>query len=315
MAVIGIDAGGSKTAGILWDEGEIKSSRRLATDVSSSDTVLQGLVDTCSALITEADERGLEVTAAGLGIAGFIDFDRGVVTESPNLPLNDFPVRDLLGSAIGKPVYVDNDANVAALAEARLGAGQGARHLIHLTLGTGIGGGIVIDGRLFRGASGSAAEFGFMIISEDGPESNAGYPGCLEALASGTAICKRVEELAASGVESPLLDAFRQAPERFGTEDVCSYADSGNPLAVQILAEAGKHLGYGIASLVNIFNPDVVTLSGGLLGCFGHMETQMMDVFDSFAIPISRRNVRILKTLLGDQGGQLGAALLALERA
>jgi glucokinase len=313
LAVIGIDVGGSKTAGILWDEGQMQAGYWQATDRTSSDAVLRGLVDTCLGLLTEADERGLEVSAVGLGIAGFIDFDRGIVTQSPNLPLNDFPVRDLLMSATGKRIFVDNDANVAALAEARLGAGKGVRYLIHLTLGTGIGGGIVLDGKLYRGASGSAAEFGFMIVSEGGPESNAGFPGCLEALSSGTAIHKRVEELAAKGEKSPMVSDFLKDPEAFSADDVCKYADVHDGSAIEILRDAGKHLGSGIASLVNIFNPDVVTLSGGLLDCFQYMEADMRRVFEESTVPISREHTRILTTTLGEHGGQLGAAILALE--
>lgn len=315
MAVIGVDAGGSKTAAILWEEGTFHAGYRKGTDRSSSDAVLSGLVEACSKMMQEADERGLEVAAIGVGIAGFIDFDRGVVTESPNLPLRDFPVRDSLNGALGKQVYVDNDANVAALAEARLGAGRDSRYLIHLTLGTGIGGGIVIDGQVYRGASGAAAEFGFMAITEGGPESNAGYPGCLEAYASGTAICRRVEELAVAGAKSPMIDGFLRDPKRFGADDVCKYADAQDGIALQLLQDAGKHLGYGIASLVNIFNPDIVTLSGGLIDCLRYMEKPMLEVFEVHAIPISRHRVRIALTELGDEGGQIGAALLAQEAA
>ncbi len=315
MAVIGLDLGGTKTAGLLLHQGDIAGRYRMETDATSQESVMRGLLEVCSRLRDTARSEGIEVAAAGLGIAGFIDFERGVVTEAPNHPLRDTPVRDILEERSGLPVFVDNDANVAALAEARMGAGEGARFLVHLTLGTGIGGGIIIDGRVYRGALGAAAELGHMVICEDGPPCNCGARGCLEAMASGVAIYRRVEELAASGRSSPLVDEFLADPGEFAAEAVCRRADAGEGLAREILEAAGRHLGTGIASLVNIFNPDAVTLSGGLLACLHHMEGAMRRAFEETAIPISRRHVRILTSTLGNDGGTLGAALLASEGA
>lgn len=313
MAVIGIDAGGSKTAGILLDEGRVEGKAWHPTDTSSSERVLEGLVEICSQLMSKAHLRGIEVSAIGLGIAGYIDYTNGIVTEAPNLPLCDFPVRELLSNRLGRPVHVDNDANLAALAEARIGAGKGHRHLVHFTLGTGIGGGAVFDGRLYRGAVGSAGEFGHIIVLEDGPQCNSGHHGCLEALASGIALYRRVEELAVAGVKSPMIEDFLKNPDAFSAEDISHYADLGEGFACQILAEAGRHLGYGIATLVNIFNPDIVTLSGGLLACLDHMEGEMRRTYEENTVPISRRHARILTSVLDEDGGSLGAAILAIE--
>ncbi len=313
MAVIGIDLGGTKTAGIAFHQGRILDKLRLFTDASSQDSVIAGLLDVCSRLRESSAELGVDVDAIGLGIAGFVDFKRGVVTEAPNHPLRDAPVRDILEERYGLPAFVDNDANVAALAEARLGAGRGSRYLVHLTLGTGIGGGIIIDGDVYRGALGTAAELGHMIIREDGPLCNCGARGCLEAMVSGVAIHRRVEELATSGRSSPMVEEYLADPDEFDAEAVSRHAGAGDSLAEDILAEAGRHLGTGIASLVNIFNPDAVTLSGGLLGCFLYMEASMRRSFEESAIAISRRHVRILTSTLGEEGGVLGAALLAIE--
>lgn len=311
MAVLGIDLGGTKTAGILYHHGDIIERYRSNTDISSSETVIEGIKATCSRLLEAARSRGITVESIGLGIAGFIDFERGIVTDAPNHPLHEAPVRDILQSAFDLPVIVDNDANVAALAEARLGAGKGSRYLVHLTLGTGIGGGIVIDGEVYRGAQGAAAELGHMIIDENGPICNCGSRGCLEALASGVAIYKRVEELSWTKKRSPMLDEFRSDPLSFRAEAVERHAAAGDEYALDILRNAGKHLGVGITSIINIFNPDAVTLSGGLLGCFRFMEEEMRLTVDGMAIPISRRHARILTSTLGEDGGTLGAALLA----
>ncbi len=311
MAVLGIDLGGTKTAGILYHHGEIVERYRSTTDITSSETVIQSIISACSRLLEAARSRGMEVKSIGLGIAGFIDFERGVVTEAPNHPLHEAPVKDILQDSFQLPVVVDNDANVAALAEARLGAGRGSRYLVHLTLGTGIGGGIVIDGEVYRGAQGAAAELGHMIIDENGPICNCGSRGCLEALASGVAIYKRVEELSWTKKRSPMLDEFRNDPLSFRAEAVERHASMGDELALAILRDAGKHLGVGITSIINIFNPDAVTLSGGLLGCFRFMEEEMRLTVDGMAIPISRRHARILTSTLGEDGGTLGAAILA----
>lgn len=311
MAVLGIDLGGTKTAGILYHQGDILERYRSTTDISSSETVIDGIKTACSRLLESARSKGLAVESIGLGIAGFIDFERGVVTDAPNHPLHEAPVRDILQDAFGKPVIVDNDANAAALAEARLGAGKGSRYLVHLTLGTGIGGGIIIDGEVYRGAQGAAAELGHMIIDENGPICNCGARGCLEALASGVAIYKRVEELSWTKKRSPMLDEFRSDPLSFRAEAVERHASAGDEYALEILRNAGKHLGVGITSIINIFNPDAVTLSGGLLGCFRFMEDEMRLTVEGMAIPISRKHAKIMTSTLGEDGGTLGAALLA----
>ncbi|MDY6796684.1 MAG: ROK family protein [Actinomycetota bacterium] len=310
MAVIGIDAGGSKIAALVLNQGEAVEKLRVPTDITSPESVVEGLVEISNRLRRKAEPRGFEVEAIGVGIAGYIDYQRGVVTFAPNLPLRDLPLRDLLSERCGLPVFVDNDANVAALAEAHFGAGQGAKYLVHLTLGTGVGGGIIMDGRVYRGALGSAAELGHMIIMENGPVCTCGGHGCLEALVSGWSIARRVEELTRKQAESPMVAEYLQNPGGFGAEDVARHAGDGEKFARSILAAAGRHLGVGIATLVNIFNPEAVTLSGGLMGAFPYMEMNMRLSIDKLAVPLSRRNVRVIPGILGNEGGQLGAALL-----
>jgi glucokinase len=317
VAFIGIDAGGTKIAGLVWNDGNIEARLRIPTDTGSSDTVLQGISEVVQRLKSEADAKGARVEAVGVGIAGFIAQAGGVVMDSPNLPLKDFHLRELLSHACGLPVFVDNDANAAALAEAILGAGKGACCLVHLTLGTGIGGGIILDGRVFRGSSGSAVEIGHMVIQENGPLCTCGSRGCLEAMASGVAISNRVKELSLSEVDAPLIDEFLRDPQGFSAKAVGRYADAGDRTALRILEDVGRHLGVGIGNLVNLVNPDVVTLSGGLLGSFHHMEEAVMSAVEEISIPVNYGKVRILKGVLGEDAGQLGAALLptlGLER-
>ncbi len=312
-AVIGIDAGGTKISGLLVAGGEIKDSFRLRTDISSQETVLGCVEEVIEKLLEKGSSRGLQVSALGIGVAGFIDFKHGVVTEAPNLPLRDLPLKESLKEKFRLSVVVDNDANVAALAEARWGAGRGSRHLVHLTLGTGIGGGIIVDGRLYRGVSGAGAELGHMIILVDGPPCNCGSRGCLEALASGTAIERMARERRLGGGGSPVLKRCAAEMEVYDAKMVTLAAEDGDETAVEILEEMGHYLGIGISNLINIFNPEVVTLSGGLLHAWPFFERSMFKAVEENAVPISRGAVQIRGSELGEEGGALGAALLALE--
>ncbi len=311
MGIIGLDVGGTKTAGILWKDGKIVARTWERTDVTSQETVLSGILATCRNLLGRASSDALRVKGIGLGIAGFIDLEEGVITEAPNLPFKDLPIREILEDELGLPVALDNDANVAALAEAKVGAARGLRHVIHLTLGTGIGGGIVIDGNIYHGARGAAAEIGHMIVKADGPRCNCGARGCLEALASGVALARRVREIAEQGKPSPMLDEYRRQPGNYPASKIAEHARKGDETAVSLLREAGYYLGVGIASLINLFNPEAITLSGGLLGAFSFMEDTMLAAVEENAIAISRRSAKILRGTLGEDAGAMGAALLA----
>jgi glucokinase len=310
LASIGIDVGGTKIGGVVLEGETIGSRNRVNTDNGTSDSVIDGLIGVAEKMTAEVQSKGLQIESIGIGVAGFIDFQRGSVTESPNLPLVDLPLRDIMEKRFETTVVVDNDANAAALGEALLGAGKGSDYVVHLTLGTGIGGGIVIGGRLLRGCVGTAGEPGHMVICEEGPRCTCGGRGCLEAMAGGWAITARVRELSRKGVASPMLEEFRKDPERFSARNIGMHADGGDRFALSILKDAGRHLGVGIASLVNIFNPDVVTLSGGLMGSFEHMRESMLISFEAQSIAASRKSVQIVASTLGDDAGPVGAALL-----
>jgi glucokinase len=209
------------------------------------------------------------------------------------------------------PVYIENDANAAALGEFRFGAGRGTRHLLHATLGTGIGGGIVIDGRLYRGAKGFAGEIGHMIIDPAGPVCACGSRGCLEALVSGTAFAERARRLAATGKVAS-LEAIA-AKRRLNGTDLLAAAHTGEALAEAEIRNGGHFLGLALGGLANVLNPDAITLSGGLLGMgellLGPMRAAMSSIAYGAA---SGTPVRL--TELGDDAGLLGAAAVAFER-
>ena len=244
--VIGVDLGGTKIlAGVLDREGRIERETQRPTPISSTRDLLAGLEEMIAAVLEPGG-----VAAIGVGIPGTIDQNKGRVEIAPNLPLAEFDFRDWLHDRFGLPVGIDNDANAAAIAEWAVGAGRGTRHMIMLTLGTGVGGGLILDGRPYRGSVGAAAELGHIVIEHDGPPCQGlctGH-GHLESLASGTAAGVAAREL--FGESATAHDLVREGR-------------AGNDLAVAALRDIGRKLGSGIGSLVNIFNPELVVIGGG----------------------------------------------------
>jgi glucokinase len=264
--------------------------------------------------VEEARAAAPDVAAVGFGIPALVRFETGVSEWSTHLPLEGVPFRDLMSERLGLPVWVDNDANVALLAEHRAGAARDARHAVLLALGTGIGGGLLLDGRLYRGALGFGGELGHMVVDFDGPDCQGACPGrgCLEVLASGTAIGVAGEQAARTEPASELgrrLAAGREITGGLVTE----LAHDGDPVARSALEEVGRRLGAGIVSVVNVFNPEVVVVGGGAVAAGDLLLEPARRVVAERALPPSRELVRIVPAHFGDESGMLGAALLAME--
>jgi len=240
-----------------------------------------------------------------------MDFERGVSIASVHLPLVGLPVRELLGERIDLPVFVDNDANVAAIAEHRFGAARGADHVVLLTLGTGVGGGLIVDGRPDRGATGAGAELGHMVIDAGGPRCQGNCPGrgCLEALASGTAIGREGRLRAEREPDSALGRALAAGTEIDG-ELVTKLALEGDPGARSVLETAGRYLGAALTSLANAFEPDVIVIGGGAMAA-GRL------LLDPAVAELRARALRpqngtpVKPAELGPDAGMVGAAELA----
>lgn len=309
--VIGIDAGGTKLLAGLVD-GDLTVHRRVLRRWRGEDT--DGVLDVLVGAIAELRAGAGDVAAIGVGIPSQVDFERGRSVSSVHLPLWDVPVRDLLAERLGLPVYVDNDANLAALAEQRRGAAAGAEHVVMLTLGTGIGGGLVLGGRLYRGTSGAAAELGHMVVDPAGPPCPGACPnrGCLEALASGTALGRAGAEAAERAPESA-LGLARAAGREITGALVTELAIAGDATARAVLEDVGRKLGVGIANLVNIFNPQVVVVGGGASAAGDLLLEPARAVVREQVLPPSRDEVRVERARFGDEAGMIGAALLALE--
>jgi glucokinase len=310
--VIGVDLGGTKLLAGVLDGGLAVHHRthRVVHGVAQRE-----LLDAIVAAVEEARAAApCEVAAVGFGIPCLIDQRRGMALMAVNLSLADLPFRDVMAERLGLPVQVDNDANLAALAEHRAGAARGSDHAIVLTVGTGIGGGLILDGELYRGSIGAGAELGHMTIDLDGPRCQGNCPnhGCLEAVASGTALAREGRRIAHERPDSPLGRAAAAGQEVTGAL-ITELAHDGDEAAVEALAVIGRNLGVGIASLLNIFNPDVVVVGGGVIAA-GELllEPARAEVAER-ALPPVRDHAPIVPARFGFEAGMVGAGALALD--
>lgn len=312
--VIGVDLGGTKVlAGAV--DGSLNVHHRVHRAVRGLGQ--RELLDVVVAAVEEARAAaGQEVTAVGFGIPCTIDQRRGMATMAVNLPLRDVPFRDVMAERLGLPVEVDNDANVAALAEHRGGAARGASEVVMLTIGTGIGGGLILHGELYRGAIGAGAELGHTTIDLDGPPCQGNCPnnGCLETLASGTALAREGRRIAAEQLDSALGRALTEGREITGAL-ITELAHDGDAAAVEAVALIGRNLGVGIAGLLNIFNPDLVVIGGGVLAAGDLLLEPARAEVARRALPAMRDHAAIVPAHFGAEAGLVGAAALALDLA
>ncbi|MDQ4007990.1 MAG: ROK family glucokinase [Actinomycetota bacterium] len=311
---VGIDIGGSKVlAGVLNGRGQVLERLRRDTPTKSPQAVEDVIVE----IVHELASRHA-VAAVGIGAAGFVDAGRASVLFSPHLAWRNEPLRDALWVRLRLPIVVDNDANAAAWAESRFGAGIGRRHVLCITLGTGIGGALVLDGRVFRGANGMAGEFGHMQVVPGGHRCECGNRGCWEQYASGNALVRDARELVLA--DSPIAHYLRDLVEgdvsRLTGPMVSEAARQGDPAAVELIAEVGDWLGVGLAGLTAGFDPDCIIVGGGV--------SQAGDLLlgparDSFARTLTGRGFRtappIMPAFLGSDAGFIGAADLARSAA
>ncbi|HEV2814572.1 MAG TPA: ROK family protein [Solirubrobacteraceae bacterium] len=309
--VIGVDLGGTKLlAGAVDRDLAVhhRASRRSRSESSEE------LLEKIAAVVSEVREvTETEVLAVGIGIPSLMDLERGVPGFTAHLPLVGLPVRDIMSERLALPVFVANDATLAMLAEHRFGAARGCSDAVLLTLGTGIGGGLVVGGRLAHGAVGAAGEPGHMVVDVDGPPCACGSVGCLETLASGSALGREGARVArAAPADSPLGRALASGREITGAL-VTELAHDGDRAARDVVALIGMRLGVGIANLVNLLNPQVVVVGGGLIAAGDMLLEPARTVVRERALPPSRDVVSIVPSRFGAEAGMLGAALFAYD--
>lgn len=306
--VLGVDVGGTKVAVAAVVEGAAIESIEQPTDLSTGPALLDGIESAVDQVVARAGAPA----AVGVGVPSQIDFATGRVVASVNIPLAGVHLREELGRRFGVPVFVDNDANCAALAEAQVTPGGAARHLVMYTLGTGVGGGVIIDGRIFRGASGLGGELGHAVIDEEGPECPGNCPsrGCLEAYCSGTALERDAAELGRAKPDSRLAGLV----DRHGAVDgraVVEAARDGDGDALGLLERLGRHLGVGITGAINTFEPEHVVIGGGLSRAGDLFIDAARAEAAARALPAILEKVSISLARGGPAAGVIGAGLLA----
>ena len=319
--VIGIDIGGTKLATVVADStGRIlRKVRKPTLPERGPEYALQSLFEMVRETVGLANLEQSSVSAMGVSCGGPLDTKTGVVYSPPNLPGWDaFPLKAQLESEFQMPVTIENDANASALAEYRFGGGRGYKAVLYMTMSTGIGGGIVIDGRIYRGANDSAGEVGHQILLPDGPLCGCGKRGCLEALCSGPAIARRAQAAIqaqitdAKAAGTTLLNLAGGYIENVKSEHVLTAARAGDALALQLINETAYYMGWGIANLVNILNPDIVLLGTIAIAAGDLLLNPIRKTVSGFAMPRPAKVVKIAPAQLGEALGDLAAIALVV---
>lgn len=313
---IGVDIGGTKiAAGVVDDAGRVLDWERVPTPRNGTD--IAGSIADAVADAVERVRGPHDVVAVGVGAAGFIDEQRSTVLFAPNVVAwRNEPLKDHIEKRVRLPVFIENDANAAAWAEARFGAGCGQDHLVCVTVGTGIGGGLIVDGRLYRGRFGVAAEFGHLRVVPDGLPCGCGNRGCWEAYASGSALVRGARELAVSGVPSVrgLLERAGGRVDGITGPVVTSAAQEGDPVAVELFEGLGRWLGVGLASLAAVLDPGCFVIGGGVAEAG---DLLLRPAKEEFRLRLTAREHRpeavVRLAALGNEAGVVGAADLARQ--
>ena len=307
---IGVDIGGTKMLVGVVDES-LGVLHRIQHSSGAADAA--ELLDRLAAMIDEAIEAAPgEVVGVGFGVAGILDTKAGMIAASPHLPLSGVPFEALMGERLGVPVAVDNDGNTSMLAEWLHGAAKGASDAVMLTVGTGIGGGIVANGALVRGSSGGGGEFGHMVVEQDGELCSCGGRGHYEWYASGDAIGRAGEQLAATSPDSALAEASAEGREVTGAL-VTELAHDGDAASIEAIVQVGKRLGQGMVSIANIFNPELIVVGGGAIAAGDLLLEPARQVVEREALASLGANVSVVPAEFGADAGVIGAAVLAFE--
>jgi glucokinase len=316
VPVLAIDLGGTKIiAAVISRQGQVRARESYLTSAGEGpQSVIDRIFSAIDHLLSVSNLAPAQLPSISIAAAGAIDFGQGVVTSSPNLPgWHDVPLRDIVSRKYQVKTFLVNDASAAALGEHEFGAGKGVNNLIYLTVSTGIGGGIIIDGRLYLGPSGSAGEIGHMTIDVNGPKCSCGNIGCLEMLASGTAIAREAIRRIGDGERSSLSEMLGGKIEDITAEEVGVAAQGGDSLALEVISQAASYLGVGMVNLVNIFNPEMIIVGGGVAQMGDLLLAPARRVVEARAFKLPAQAVRIVPAHLGDEAGVLGAAVFAFQ--
>jgi glucokinase len=313
---LGIDLGGSKILTAVVDpEGRIFSSDESVTPATEGrDLVIQSIVHSADSALEKAGITISEITVIGIGAPGISNPEAGILFTSPNLPgWRNVLLRDIIQDKLGRKTFLINDANAAALGEFYFGAARGVRNFIYVTLSTGIGGGIIIDGKIYAGAIGTAGEIGHMTIDENGPICNCGNRGCWETLASGTALAREASRRIEEGVKTSILKQVDGDLGQVTAQVIHAAALQGDKFARELIARTGHYVGVGLINLINIFNPELIVIGGGLSTMGDMLLAPAFKTAGQRAYKEAFQAVRFVTAELGRNSGALGAAAFAFE--
>jgi len=313
---MGIDLGGSKILTAVVDaRGEIVTSDENVTPATKErEAIVQSIVDSAHRVLDKSGVAISDIYAIGVGAAGISSPEAGILFSSPNLPgLRNVLLRDIVQERLGRRTFLINDADAAAIGEFYFGAGRGARSFIYVTLSTGIGGGIVIDGRIYTGAIGAAGEIGHMTIDDNGPPCNCGSRGCWETVASGTALVREARRRIEGGVRTSILEYAERDVEKVTPEAIHKAAQQGDNLARELISRTAYYIGVGLANLVNIFNPELIVIGGGLSNIGDMLLKPAFKTAGERAFREAFQAVRFVPAGLGGNSGVLGAAAFARQ--
>ena len=313
--VIGVDLGGTKILTALANrEGRVLAEQKIPTEAAKGQQhVIAQIVQSVEHVRKKAGVQTEQVPVLALGSPGPLDTRTGVIRFAPNLAWHDLPIRQALERQLSIPVLLDNDANLAALGEHVYGAGRGEDNMVYITVSTGIGGGLIFGGRLYHGFTDGAGEIGHMTVSPDGPLCGCGNRGCLEALASGTAIARDARELATRGRGAQILAAAGGDVAGITAVTVAAAAAAGDDTAQSIICRAARYLGIGIANIINLLNPSLVVLGGGVMNIGEPVWQNLRTEVRARTLEEAGKSVRLAAAELGGRAGVMGAIALALR--
>ncbi len=310
--VLAVDLGGTKIYTALVDRsGEIICENKYPTKAEDGVDAVIERIAACMKSVLPADEKPMGI---GVAVPAYIDSEKGVILFAPNLKWRDVDLKRKLEQSFGLPVWMDNDANLAALGEHRYGAGRGHHDLVYITVSTGVGGGVILKNQIYKGAFGGAGEFGHMIVDTHGPTCSCGNRGCLEGVASGCAIMRDARDLVRTGRGGRIL-SLAESIEGIDARAVGKAALAGDPEARDILAGAGRYLGIAIASVANLLNPEVFIIGGGVATGVG--ELLLGPAYDEAykrTYPPYRTTLKIIPAHLEARSGVMGAAAYAWDQ-
>jgi glucokinase len=315
-SVVGVDLGGTKIlSGVVDADNRILGRAKRSTPAKEGGpAILRTIVDCVDEALANAGLSRRDVNAIGVGSPGPLDLDAGMIIFSANLNVKNYPIGPELAAVLQRPVLVRNDVRVGGYAEFRLGAGRGFQQIVAAFVGTGIGGCLIMDGKIVTGSTGNAGEIGHMIIKAGGPRCGCGARGCLEALASKTAIARRIDKAVRKGHATVLAEKMTRRAGRLKSRDLAEAIALGDLIALKEVHRAAHFLGMGIGNLINVFGPQVVIVGGGVVGALGENYLGVVrTAVRAHSLADPNGTIRVEQAALGDNAGILGAALLARE--